>query len=132
MSFEEIGARIGRLVDTKQKEYGNSHGQAHRILEVLYPQGIPSTSAALTITRVVDKLFRIANGDKGNESAWEDIAGYALLMCRANENGHTGWSVNFCPKCQELLSSGINHSTGPRKDCPICGKHEQAVYEFYR
>jgi hypothetical protein len=33
----------------------------------------------LAITRTIDKLCRITHGNKGEENAWLDIAGYALL-----------------------------------------------------
>jgi len=33
----------------------------------------------LAITRTIDKLCRITHGNKGEENAWIDIAGYALL-----------------------------------------------------
>ena len=33
------------------------------------------------IVRIWDKLKRIANGNKGEENAWQDIAGYGILMC---------------------------------------------------
>ena len=73
---------IAELVDEKQKAYGNSHAQSGEILKILYPHGIPPEEFvdALTIVRVIDKLFRIAN-DKGafNENPWKDIMGYALL-----------------------------------------------------
>ena len=33
----------------------------------------------LGVIRVVDKLFRVANGKQGSEDPWQDIAGYGLL-----------------------------------------------------
>ena len=80
--YEEIAASIGRLVQEKNEAYGDSFGQSCRILEVLYPQGImPSQYRdALAITRVIDKLFRLANKkDAFGESPWRDICGYAIL-----------------------------------------------------
>ncbi len=38
--FEETAERIGKLVAEKNVAYGSSFSQAHKILEVLYPQGI--------------------------------------------------------------------------------------------
>ena len=38
--FEKIGSEIGKLVAEKNVAYGDSFGQACRILEVLYPDGI--------------------------------------------------------------------------------------------
>jgi hypothetical protein len=80
--FEKIAAEIGSLVHEKNEAYGDSFGQASRILEVLYPDGIRTDQFrdALAITRVIDKLFRLANKkDAFGESPWRDICGYAVL-----------------------------------------------------
>ena len=80
--YKEIGEEIGRLVQEKNEAYGDSFGQACRILEVLYPNGIQPAQYrdALAITRVIDKLFRLANKkDAFGESPWRDICGYAIL-----------------------------------------------------
>ena len=81
-SYEDIGSDIGRLVKEKNEAYGDSFGQASRILEVLYPDGIPVNQYkdALAIIRVIDKLFRLANDkDAFGESPWRDICGYSIL-----------------------------------------------------
>lgn len=80
--YQEIAQSIGKLTQEKNEAYGDSFGQACRILEVLYPQGITPSQYrdALAITRVIDKLFRLANKrDAFGESPWRDIAGYAIL-----------------------------------------------------
>lgn len=79
--YKEIGATIGQLVDEKQEMYGNSFGRAGEILQILYPSLIKPDQYKdmLAVVRIIDKLFRIANGDQGGESAWQDIAGYGLL-----------------------------------------------------
>ncbi len=82
MQYEKIGTEIGRLVQEKNEAYGDSFGQASKILEVLYPDGINPNQYrdALAITRVIDKLFRLANKkDAFGESPWRDICGYAIL-----------------------------------------------------
>ncbi len=82
MQYEKIGTDIGRLVQEKNEAYGDSFGQASKILEVLYPSGIKPDQYrdALAITRVIDKLFRLANKkDAFGESPWRDICGYAIL-----------------------------------------------------
>ena len=82
MQYEKIGTEIGRLVQKKNEAYGDSFGQASKILEVLYPNGIKPNQYrdALAITRVIDKLFRLANKkDAFGESPWRDICGYAIL-----------------------------------------------------
>lgn len=73
------------LLIEKRKAYGNAFFQSSSILQLLYPNGIPveSYNDALTILRICDKLFRIANSqgkrDSMNEDPWQDIAGYAIL-----------------------------------------------------
>jgi hypothetical protein len=80
--YETIGAQIGALVAKKQRAYGDSFGKAGQVLRILYPQGITADRLddALTVVRVVDKLFRIATDrDALGESPWRDVAGYAVL-----------------------------------------------------
>jgi len=80
--YERIGTEIGRLVQEKNEAYGDSFGQACKILEVLYPEGIKPEQYrdALAVTRVIDKLFRLANKkDAFGESPWRDMCGYAIL-----------------------------------------------------
>ena len=81
-NYENIGMQIGKLVQEKYKAYGDSFGRACEILEVLYPEGIKPEQYrdALAITRLIDKLFRLANKkDAFGESPWKDICGYAML-----------------------------------------------------
>jgi len=81
-TYKNIGNEIGELVDEKNAAYGSSFAECHKILSVLYPDGIKPDqyTDALAIIRVIDKLFRIANKkDAFGESPWRDIAGYALL-----------------------------------------------------
>lgn len=92
--YPKIGKEIGDLVEEKQIKYGDSFGRCHKIMEILYPDGLglPAYTEALAVVRVVDKLFRIANrnntkelGLHEDESPWRDIAGYALLMIEKEE-----------------------------------------------
>lgn len=81
-TYKLLGSEIGSLVDEKNAAYGSSFAESHKILSVLYPNGIKPEqyTDALAIIRVIDKLFRIANKkDAFGESPWRDIAGYALL-----------------------------------------------------
>lgn len=75
---------LADLVTDKQAQYGDSFGRSGAILQVLYPDGIPvkAYTSALTLIRVIDKLFRLAthSEDIAGENPWRDIAGYALLM----------------------------------------------------
>ena len=83
MSFVEIGASIGRLVDEKQQAYGNSFGNTGKLLRMLYPNGVTPEQYddLLGMVRLIDKLFRIATSKNAyGEDPWRDIAGYALLM----------------------------------------------------
>jgi len=80
--YEDAGRDIGKLVASKQKAYGDSFGRSYLILEVLYPNGISIEQYpdALTIIRIIDKLFRIANWkDAFNENPYGDLTGYGLL-----------------------------------------------------
>ena len=80
-TYEEIAHEIAKLVERKQMQYGDSFGNSHKVLEALYPNGISveQYKDLLAIIRIVDKLFRLSKGNQGEESAWKDIMGYALL-----------------------------------------------------
>lgn len=85
-SYEALGQEIGRLVQSKQLQYGDSFGQAHKVLAALYPSGVrpDQYSDILAVARIVDKLFRIAQrgadgADLGGESPFQDIVGYGIL-----------------------------------------------------
>lgn len=79
--YESLGKAIGALVDRKNKQYGDAFNRGGSILEVLYPDGVRPEQYRdmLGVIRVVDKLFRVANGKQGQEDPWQDIAGYELL-----------------------------------------------------
>jgi hypothetical protein len=82
MKYQKLGAAIGALVETKQAAYGDSFGKSGEVMRILYPGGVrpEQLEDALTVVRVLDKLFRIATDrDALGESPWRDIAGYALL-----------------------------------------------------
>jgi ribosome biogenesis protein Nip4 len=82
MKFEKVGSEIGKLVDEKNAAYGSSFEKSEKILKVLYPNGIKPEQYKdmLAITRIVDKLFRIATDkDAFGESPFKDIAGYGIL-----------------------------------------------------
>ena len=82
MSFAEIGAEIGALVDRKRLAYGDAVSKTGDFLLLLYPNGIPPEKYhdVGLIVRVLDKLCRIATkNDPFGESPWVDCAGYSLL-----------------------------------------------------
>ena len=86
--YEEIGKKIGALVDKKQKMYGDSFHKSVDVMKILYPDGVmpDQYQNLLAIIRIIDKLFRAANHDLGDESAFNDIAGYGILMSREETN----------------------------------------------
>jgi len=87
--YEIVGQDIGKMVDKKNAAYGDAFHRAEKILKVLYPDGIKPNQYQdlLGITRVIDKLFRLASGNKKafEENPWRDIAGYGLLGCIYDE-----------------------------------------------
>jgi len=83
--------RIASLVTEKQRVYGDSFGKSGHVMRILYPNGISPEQMddALTVVRVIDKLFRIATQKKAfNESPWSDICGYSLLSAVRDKNGN--------------------------------------------
>ena len=96
-NFENIGREIGSLVQEKNDAYGDSFGQANKVLEALYPNGVRPDQYLdmLAVVRVIDKLFRIANKkDAFGESPWKDICGYSLLGIAndaALQEENSGW-----------------------------------------
>ena len=76
-------------VVAKQAAYGDSYGRSGEVLRILYPNGIPADAMpdALTIVRVIDKLFRVATKkDAFGEIPWRDVVGYGLLAIKRDEN----------------------------------------------
>tara|TARA_R110002020_G_scaffold379923_1_gene591164 strand:+ start:147 stop:488 length:342 start_codon:yes stop_codon:yes gene_type:complete len=87
-NYKKIATEVGKLVTEKNKAYGDSFGNGHKILKVLYPQGVKPDQFIdmLATIRVIDKLFRLANEkDAFDESPWRDIIGYALLGAANDE-----------------------------------------------
>jgi len=79
------------LLDTLERkhiEYGDTYTVTTEVLCVLFRHKIENGKFVfsredlqhmLAITRTIDKLCRVTHGNKGEENAWLDIAGYALL-----------------------------------------------------
>lgn len=87
-NYEEIGRRIGALVDSKNAAYGDAFHKTGQILRLFYPHGInpKSYDDMLALIRILDKMFRIAtDGSAFGENPYEDMAGYGILMCRSIE-----------------------------------------------
>jgi hypothetical protein len=95
--YEDIGQSIGKLVDQKNRQYGDSFNRSGSILRILYPEGVAPSQYEdmLCVVRILDKLFRVATAkdgrDAGGESPYRDIAGYGLLGAersgRKSQNG---------------------------------------------
>jgi len=88
-SFASIGWNVGQLVFGKQKAYGDSFGRSGECLRQMYPDGIKPEQYddLLTIARILDKLFRIANDPKAfEENPYQDIVGYGLLGMRRHNS----------------------------------------------
>lgn len=86
--YSQIAEEISNLLEEKQLSYGDSFGNAHHIFEVLYPNGIAveQYSDMLTLTRIIDKIFRIANKKNAfGESPYRDLVGYGLLAVERDE-----------------------------------------------
>lgn len=97
-SFVELGQEIGELLKVKNAAYGNAFSQTAGILEILYPNGVQvgQYQDLLTITRMLDKLFRIATDKTAlNEDPYRDLAGYAILALHAQQNAAT--ADDDCP-----------------------------------
>ena len=81
-NFEKIAEDIGKLVNEKNKAYGNSFADSDKFLKILWPNGVPvgQYSDMLTIVRIFDKLKRIStDNDAFGESPYGDIMGYCIL-----------------------------------------------------
>ena len=88
--FAGLGFEVGDLVEKKQKAYGDSFGRSGACLRQMFPDGIKPEQYddLLTIARILDKLFRIANDANAfEENPYQDIVGYGLLaMNRHNSS----------------------------------------------
>ena len=87
MTFEQVGTKIGKLVDEKNRQYGDAFSKSGDFLNILYPDGIEPHQYhdMLALVRMFDKQMRIANGNQGDENGWNDITGYGILMSRGED-----------------------------------------------
>lgn len=81
--YKEIADNLIELLTEKEKAYGQAYANSPEILKILYPDGVKlkDYDKLLYITRVLDKLNRIAQNDD-TEDPFQDIAGYSLLAMR--------------------------------------------------
>lgn len=105
--FLQIATQVAQLVREKNVAYGDSYAKSGQIMRILYPNGISvkEMDNALAITRVLDKLFRIASGHDGafGESAWRDIMGYALLGTERTESARDNDAAKKAAIAMQLL-----------------------------
>ena len=90
-NFSKIGAQVGKLVHDKQLAYGDSFGRSGECLRQMFPEGIKldQYDDLLTIARILDKLFRLANDPRAfDENPYQDIVGYALLGMNRHSDAH--------------------------------------------
>lgn len=82
-TYEQIGSDLVELLEEKRKAYGDGFDGVPQILNILYPDGIQPKDygSLLTLTRILDKIYRISNNDT-TEDPWLDIAGYCFLAMR--------------------------------------------------
>ena len=87
--YAECAKEIGELVGQKNYAYGDAFRQAGKVLEILYPAGVKPDQYIdmLTVVRVLDKLFRVANKKEAfGESPWKDVAGYSILAAERDSH----------------------------------------------
>lgn len=87
--YRRLGAETGELVGVKQQSYGDSFGRTGTCLRQMYPNGIKPEQYddLLTIARILDKLFRIANDPTAfDENPYKDICGYSILGMSRYDN----------------------------------------------
>lgn len=79
--YVALAVQVGELVTRNQKAYGRSFDLSGNVMRILYPDGITldQYDDALCVVRIIDKLFRIAAGNQGEENAYKDLCGYGLL-----------------------------------------------------
>lgn len=89
-NLEAIGHEVTGLTAEKNLAYGDATRVVAIMMAALYPDGIAPDrmTDALLITRILDKVCRIARGDKSafNESPYRDIAGYGILGAEKDEH----------------------------------------------
>jgi hypothetical protein len=105
MTFEQIAAEVGKTVSAKNKVYGDSFGRSSAFLNILYPDGIRNDQYddILLISRIFDKLMRIATGAKDEENPYLDVAGYAILGLNMHnkEKGKDGTNKKEEPEFED-------------------------------
>jgi hypothetical protein len=102
MTLQEALATLEQTLSYKGQYYGDTFDLVPRILRILYESRRNEQGQYLlddrdwdnmiALTRVLDKICRIVAGDRGEESAWKDIAGYAILRLQRTRAADSGQS----------------------------------------
>ncbi len=80
--YQAITDEIAQILEEKESYYGPVYEDIGIVLTTLLAKSKSiNVQELLAITRIVDKLFRIANSAEldAHLDAWRDIAGYAIL-----------------------------------------------------
>lgn len=86
--FEVLATEVGKLVDEKNKAYGDSFMKAGEFLKILYPTGIPPEKYidALCIVRMFDKFLKLTTGSNNlPEPVRQDIIGLSIRLYDQNK-----------------------------------------------
>jgi hypothetical protein len=128
--FERIALEISSLTAEKNAAYGDSYTRACNILKELYPYGVQPSEYRdlLAMTRVIDKLFRIATRkDAFGESPWRDICGYSLLGIESDEKLNKDDSMSdaeneiFTTPSKEVKRKNSINPPNSNKSVGLCG-----------
>lgn len=139
--FESLATEVGKLVDEKNRAYGDSFMKAGEFLKILYPNGIPPEKYidALCIVRMFDKLMRIATKkDALGESPYRDLMGYALLglhntQQQEEQNTKSQEALDKVSSLQKAAEEGIVASLkerGVTLGTPLC--LEERIEKFFK
>ena len=81
LNFLKTATDLGKLLEEKNHQYGNSYIIVPDILRILYPTGIKPHQYGDTsiIIRILDKINRRANGNSDAAEDWRDIGGYGIV-----------------------------------------------------
>ena len=99
-NYKEVAEEIGKELKEKNKAYGNSVNETHKILKV-FLQKYKNEDGTYTIpeevidliarqSRVIDKQFRMFSNPKQdlmNENPNKDIAGYSIIAYKESQHG---------------------------------------------
>lgn len=86
--FESLATEVGKLVDEKNRAYGDSFMKAGEFLKILYPNGIPPEKYidALCIVRMFDKFLKLTTGSNNlPEPVRQDIIGLSIRLYDQNK-----------------------------------------------